>query len=166
MPHLASRPTSIPALNKSMRWCVRSMVKSCVKTMAVQATSLHSKTQVTGRLGMSGGISPRHAQNPLSGDRRKTLSITHHALSPPPSHHHLYIIHLINWLQRFNRIIMSLKRPFVPKSDVKQWFTTTTTHHFFVLLNIYIHFSWAVIPTNNQNNCFTFLPCSLTFFGY
>ena len=24
------------------------------------------------------------------------LSITRHALSPPPSHHHLYIIHLIN----------------------------------------------------------------------
>ena len=44
---------------------------------------------------LSGGISPRHAQNPLSGERRKTLSITHHALSPPPSHH-LYIIHLIN----------------------------------------------------------------------
>ena len=55
-----------------------------------------SETQVSGRLGMSGGISPRHAQNPLSGERRKTLSITHHALSPPPSHHHLYIIHLIN----------------------------------------------------------------------
>ena len=54
-------------------------------------------------------------------------SITHHVLSPPPSHHHLYIIHLINWLQRFYHIIMSLKRPFVPKSDVKQWFTTTTT---------------------------------------
>ena len=87
---------------------------------------LYSETQVSGRLGMSGGISPRHAQNPLSGERRKTLSITHHALSPPPSHHHLYIIHLINWLQRFYRIIMSLKRPFVPKSDVKQWFTTTT----------------------------------------
>ena len=84
-------------------------------------------TQVSGRLGMSGGISPRHAQNPLSGERRKTLSITHHALSPPPSHHHLCIIHLINWLQRFYRIIVSLKRPFVPKSDVKQWFTTTTT---------------------------------------
>ena len=33
---------------------------------------------------MSGGISPRHAQNPLSGERRKTLSITHHALSPHP----------------------------------------------------------------------------------
>ena len=32
----------------------------------------------------------------LSGERRKTLSITHHALSPSPSHHHLYIIHLIN----------------------------------------------------------------------
>ena len=88
---------------------------------------LYSETQVSGRLGMSGGISPRHAQNPLSGERRKTLSITHHALSPPPSHHYLYIIHLINWLQRFYRIIMSLKRPFVPKSDVKQRFTTTTT---------------------------------------
>ena len=56
---------------------------------------LYSETQVSGRLGLSGGISPRHAQNPLSGERRKTLSITHHALSPPPSHHHLYIIHLI-----------------------------------------------------------------------
>ena len=85
----------------------------------------YSETQVSGRLGMSGGISPRYARNPLSGERRKTLSITHHALSPPPSHHHLYIIHLINWLQRFYRIIVSLKRPFVPKSDVKQWFTTT-----------------------------------------
>ena len=81
---------------------------------------LHSETQVFGRLGMSGGISPRHAQNPLLDERKKTLSITHHALSPPPSHHHLYIIHLINGLQRFYRITMSLKRPFVPKSDVKQ----------------------------------------------
>ena len=53
---------------------------------------LHSETQVSGRLGMSGGRSPRYAQNPLSGERRKTLLITHHALSPPPSHHHLYII--------------------------------------------------------------------------
>ena len=76
---------------------------------------------------MSGGISPRYAQNPLSGEQRKTLTIAHHALSSPPSHHHLYIIHLINWLQRFYRITMSLKRPFVPKSDVKQRFTTTTT---------------------------------------
>ena len=33
---------------------------------------LHSETQVSGRLGMSGGRSPRHA------------------LPPPPSHHHLY----------------------------------------------------------------------------
>ena len=89
---------------------------------------LYSETQVSGCLGMSGGISPRYAQNPLSGERRKTLSITYHALSPPPSNHHLYIIHLINWLQRFYRIIMSLKRSFVPKSDVKQWFTTTTTY--------------------------------------
>ena len=87
---------------------------------------LHSETQVSGSLSMSGGKSPRHAQNAFLGKRRKTLSITHHALSPPPSHH-LYIIHLINWLQRFYRITMSLKRPFVPKSDVKQRFTTTTT---------------------------------------
>ena len=50
---------------------------------------LHSETQIFGRLGMSGGRSPRHAQNPLSGERRKTLSITHHALSPPSSHQHL-----------------------------------------------------------------------------
>ena len=52
--------------------------------------------EVSGRLGMSGGRSPRHAQKPLLGERRKTLSIAHHALSPPPSHHHRYIIHLIN----------------------------------------------------------------------
>ena len=57
----------------------------------------------------------------------KILMMRDHALSPPPSHHHLYIIHLINWLQRFYRITTSLKRPFVPKSDVKQRFTTTTT---------------------------------------
>ena len=88
---------------------------------------LHSKTQVSGLLGMSRSRSPRHAQNPLSGERRKMLSITNHALSPPPSHHHLYIIHLTNWLQRFYRITMSHKRSFVTKSDVKQWFTTTTT---------------------------------------
>ena len=87
----------------------------------------HSETQVCCRLDMPGGRSPRHAQNPLVGEQRKTLSITHHALSPPPSHHHLYIIHHINLLQRFYRIIMSFKRPFVPKSDVKQLFTTTTT---------------------------------------
>ena len=87
---------------------------------------LHSEIQVSGRLGMSGGRSPRHA--PLSRERRKTISITHHALSPPPPHHHMYIIHLINWLQRFYCITMSLKRPFVSKSDVKQWFTTTTSY--------------------------------------
>ena len=91
---------------------------------------LHSETQVSGRLGMSGGKSPRHGQILLSGERRKTLSKTHHALSPPPSHHHLYIIHLINWLRRFHRITMSLKIPFV-KSDVKQWFTTTTWNQYF-----------------------------------
>ena len=52
--------------------------------------------------------SPRHAQNP-SGEQRKTLSITHHALSPPPSHHHLYIIHLINGLKRFILLQCHLK---------------------------------------------------------
>ena len=88
---------------------------------------LHSETQVSGRLGMSWGRSPGHAQDPLSGEQRKTLSIIQRTLSPPPSHHHLYIIHLINSLQRFYRITKSLKRWFVPKSDVKQWFTTTTT---------------------------------------
>ena len=45
---------------------------------------LHSETQVSGRLGMSGGRSPRHAQNPLSDEQRKMLSITHHAPSPHP----------------------------------------------------------------------------------
>ena len=88
---------------------------------------LHCETQVSGRLGLSGCRYPRHAQNPLLGEQRKTLLITHHVLSPPPSHNHLYIIHFINWLHRFHRIAMSLKRPFVPKNDVEQWFTTTTT---------------------------------------
>ena len=32
---------------------------------------LYSEIQVSGRLGMSGGKSPGHAQNPLSGDRKK-----------------------------------------------------------------------------------------------
>ena len=51
---------------------------------------LHSETQVSVRLGMSVGRPPRHAQNPLLGERRETLSITHH--NNPPSHHHMYII--------------------------------------------------------------------------
>ena len=71
------------------------------------------------------GYIPWTCPEPLIGRARKTLSITHHALSPPSSHHHLYIIHLINRLQRFYRITLSLKIPFVPKSDVKQRFTTT-----------------------------------------
>ena len=32
---------------------------------------LHSETQVSGHLGMSGGRSPVHAQNPLLGERIK-----------------------------------------------------------------------------------------------
>ena len=37
--------------------------------------------RVSGRLDMSGGKSPRHAQNPLLGKWRKTISTAHHALS-------------------------------------------------------------------------------------
>ena len=51
---------------------------------------LRGEIQVPGRLGMSVGKSPRHAQKPLSGEQRKTFSITHHTLSPVFSHHHLY----------------------------------------------------------------------------
>ena len=69
---------------------------------------LHSETQVSDRQGMSGGRFPRHAQIPLSGERRKKLSITHHALSPHP---HIVIctpfISSIE-LQRFYRITMSI----------------------------------------------------------
>ena len=73
--------------------CVRDPRIAELREMPLSfSIKLHSKTQVSGSLGMFRGISPRHAQNPLSGERRKMLSITHHALSPPPSHHHLYII--------------------------------------------------------------------------
>ena len=58
--------------------------------------SFLSPTPFTVKINTSLSKSPIHAQNPLSGERGKRLSITHHALSPPPSHHHLYIIHLIN----------------------------------------------------------------------
>ena len=60
------------------------MVYPYLKLHILFNSNVYSETQVSGRLGMSGGISPRHAQNPLSGERRKTLSITHHALSPHP----------------------------------------------------------------------------------
>ena len=127
---------------------------------------LYSETQVSGRLGMSGGISPRHAQNTLSGERRKTLSITHHALSPPPSHH-LYIIHLINWLQRFYRITMSLKRPFVPKSDVKQRFTTTTTTYLGPLLhNILIDTVIISLYLNDKVSAKDTVTCKKTWISF
>ena len=45
---------------------------------------LHSKFQVSDRLNMPGGKSSRHAQNPLSGEFRNTLSITNPALSLHP----------------------------------------------------------------------------------
>ena len=53
----------------------------------------------------------------------------------------LNIIHLINWLRRFYRITMSLKRPFVPKSDVKQWSTTTTS----LLLLLGWDIEWIIV---------------------
>ena len=90
---------------------------------------LHSKTQVSGRLGMFRGRSPRHAQNSLLGERRITLSITHHALSPPPSHHHLCIIHVINWLQRFYGITMSLKRPSI---FAEKWRKTRIYYYYYM----------------------------------
>ena len=46
---------------------------------------LHSETLMSARR------SPRHAQNPSSGERRKTLSITHHALSSHHYHRHIII---------------------------------------------------------------------------
>ena len=91
----------------------------CMQEGSLVQITVHSETQICGGQGMFGDRFPRHAQNPLSGERRKTISITYHALSPSPSHHHLYIIYLINGVQRFYRITMSLKRPFMP-NDVKQ----------------------------------------------
>ena len=52
---------------------------------------LYSETQVSGRLGMSEGISPRHAQNPLSGERRKRSqepNMPYHPLLTSSSVHH------------------------------------------------------------------------------
>ena len=44
---------------------------------------------------------------------------------------------------------MSLKRPFVPKSDVKQWFTTTTTTlQYFETIAVFIH---SLILANHCN---------------
>ena len=81
---------------------------------------LHSENytaKVSGRLGMSGGRSPRHAQNPLLGERRKTLNIPscHITLTSASLHHSSHQL-----TTTFYRITMSLKRPFVPKSDVKE----------------------------------------------
>ena len=65
------------------------------------------------RLGMSGGRSHQHAQNPF-GRVKETLN------NPPWP-----IIHLVNGLHCFYGITMSLKWPLVPKSDANQQFTTT-----------------------------------------
>ena len=83
------------------------------------------------------GVDPPNM--PRTGERTKTLSITHHALSPPPSHHHLYIILSHQLTTTCYRITMSLKRPFVPKSDVKQWFTTTTAQSVRIIYNVSIY---------------------------
>ena len=52
---------------------------------------------------------------------------------------------------------MSLKRPFVLKSDVKQWFTTTTVRHQFLILwalNYYYHFQIIKFWHPCSQNCF------------
>ena len=101
---------------------------------------LNRGTQVSGRLGMSGARSPRHAQNPFSGERRKTLLITH-LITPTLTSS--YVHHSSHQLTTtFYSITVSLKRPFVPKSDVKQWFTTVLLLllldkvHFRLILNV------------------------------
>ena len=43
----------------------------------------YSETQVSSRLGMSGGRSPRHAQNPLSGERRTEFALVLEILESP-----------------------------------------------------------------------------------
>ena len=101
------------------------------------SNKLHSKTQVSDRLGMSGGRSPRHAQNPVSVERRKALSITHHALSP--SHHHLYIISSHQLTKRGEgchlRVVppgQLLRRPSTPKPFIKPGFVIFFAVKFFV----------------------------------
>ena len=77
----------------SLLWrCIRVLNSPSVSPRCF-SIKLHRENS---NLRLSGDISPRHAQNPLWDKGKKTLSITHHALSPPPSHHHLYIIHPIN----------------------------------------------------------------------
>ena len=62
--------------------------------MNVVTLNLPMETRVSGHLGISGGKSPKLAQNPLP------CHIT------PPSPHHLYLIHIINGLYCFKgRII-------------------------------------------------------------
>ena len=99
-------------------------LRKMTRSFSINCTAKPKSLAVWACLGVDPLDMPR---TPSSGEWRKTLLTTHHALSPPPSHHHLYIIHLIKWLKHFYRITMSLKRPFMPKSDVKQWFTTTTS---------------------------------------
>ena len=60
----------------------------------------------------------------------------------PPSHNHLYIIHLINSLQRFYLITMSLKRPFVPKS-------TTTPEIYPPSQQLYVTVPESTPPSQN-----------------
>ena len=80
--------------------------------------------KVSGSLGMSGGTSPRHTQNSLLGERRKTLSITHHALSP-----HRNIIICTSFISPIDYnvfiVLQCHLRSFVPKSDVKDYFFST-----------------------------------------
>ena len=84
---------------------------------------LHSETQVSGRLSMSEGWSPRHAQNPLSVEQNNPpCPITPTVISSS-------VHHFISSIDYSFFIVLQchLKDLFVPKSDVKQWFTITTT---------------------------------------
>ena len=85
----------------------------------VSALNCTGKSQVSVRLGMSGGISPRH---------------THHALSPHP--HIIICTSFISSIAYNVFIILQFKRPFVPKSDVMQRFTTTTCIFFYTQCNL------------------------------
>ena len=79
------------------------------------------KIWVSGRLGM-----PRRKLLYMPRTSYWVVKDTH---NNPPSRQHLFIIYLIKGMLCFYRITMSLKLPLVPKSDVKQQFTTTTSFY-------------------------------------
>ena len=77
----------------------------------VSALNYTVKTQVSGRLSMSGVRSPRHAQNPLSGERAKENALNNPpcpitpTLTPSSVHHSSHQL----TVQRFYRLKCHLK---------------------------------------------------------